>query len=935
MRVLALFLILSLQGCGMYRSFTEDTPLPEATLADLQPISLPQKGEELPAKSLDELAELYRAVLPLTSDPQIRISVNHRLADIEMISDEDKLAEHGPSADLFLGAIAAYKLLLQENPNSAEADQYLYQLSKAYELNGDNEKSLAVLAQLSNAYPKSWYYAESEFRRAESHFVAGDYVRAEAGYARVSAAGDNSIFYGKSLYMEGWSRFKQNQYQRAVAPFTASLDALMPEHGNIEVLQRSQREQLDDTFRILAVIFSYLGGADAVTAAYSQLGSRDYQYLVYQSLGDLYLTQERYRDSAETYKAYIVDSPDSQVAHTFQLKVIAAYEQGSFPELVVSEKQFYVALFEPRNENWLRANWSTRNAIDEQLQQFIPELAQHYHAMAQLTLTESKDKELAETQFASAARYYKLYVASFPKSEQVPYMAFLLGESQYESGDYRAAIESYEWVAYRFTQYERSADAAFSAIATYARIPASPDEFDNTALANNRIDSELRFARVFFDDPRASAVLGQAASDLFALGDYRQAARTADTLVHLEPSPPIEILSPAWLVMGHSYFELADYPGAEAAYLGALAVMKKTDKRYDDTYELVAASVYKQGETAANRGRYAKAADEFARVLLVAPTSKIRMNAQFDAAQNYTKAGDTDAANALLKDFRTRYPDSALTASIPAVLVANYEKSGSWNEAARELDVIYTSETDPEKQREALYLAAQYYDKTKDSELAILRYRSYAHAYEQPFGIRLEAMSRLAQLYADDDDAQKQYFWLTKIMNTHDAGGSDKTDRSLFLAASSSNILADEAYYDFIGRDLTIPLKASLKRKKSAMDKAVRAYNKTNGYAVEQFSTLATYRLARIYQKLASALLSSERPPKLDELALEQYELLLEEQAFPFEEKAIAIHQTNAQRSWDGVYDEWVKESFSALAKLMPGRYAKSEKKAPLIEDIY
>ena len=119
------------------------------------------------------------------------------------------------------------------------------------------------------------------------------------------------------------------------------------------------------------------------------------------------------------------------------------------------------------------------------------------------------------------------------------------------------------------------------------------------------------------------------------------------------------------------------------------------------------------------------------------------------------------------------------------------------------------------------------------------------------------------------------------------------------------------------------------------MGKAVDAYNKTNGYGVEQFSTLATYRLARIYQQLGTDLMSSQRPSNLDELAMEQYNLLLEEQAYPFEEKAIAIYQTNIRRSWSGVYDAWVKKSFSALAELMPARYAKAETKAQLSEDIY
>lgn len=59
--------------------------------------------------------------------------------------------------------------------------------------------------------------------------------------------------------------------------------------------------------------------------------------------------------------------------------------------------------------------------------------------------------------------------------------------------------------------------------------------------------------------------------------------------------------------------------------------------------------------------------------------------------------------------------------------------------------------------------------------------------------------------------------------------------------------------------------------------------------------------------------------------AKEQYDVLLEEQAFPFEEKAIELHETNAQRTGDGVYDQWVQRSFDVLAKLKPARYAKTE----------
>jgi len=81
--------------------------------------------------------------------------------------------------------------------------------------------------------------------------------------------------------------------------------------------------------------------------------------------------------------------------------------------------------------------------------------------------------------------------------------------------------------------------------------------------------------------------------------------------------------------------------------------------------------------------------------------------------------------------------------------------------------------------------------------------------------------------------------------------------------------------------------------------------------------------------------MDSERPQGLDELALEQYDLLLEEQTFPFEEKAIDLFETNAARAADGVWDEWVQKSFSELASLMPARYAKMERGEDVVTAIY
>ena len=133
---------------------------------------------------------------------------------------------------------------------------------------------------------------------------------------------------------------------------------------------------------------------------------------------------------------------------------------------------------------------------------------------------------------------------------------------------------------------------------------------------------------------------------------------------------------------------------------------------------------------------------------------------------------------------------------------------------------------------------------------------------------------------------------------------------------------------------LVVPLKKSLAEKRRAMEAALKAYTQAADYQVAEVTTAATYESAELYRQLGKDLMSSERPKNLSKEELEQYDVLLEEQAFPFEEKAIKLHEVNAARTKDGTYDEWVQKSFAALAQLNPGRYGKVEIGEQLVESI-
>ena len=198
----------------------------------------------------------------------------------------------------------------------------------------------------------------------------------------------------------------------------------------------------------------------------------------------------------------------------------------------------------------------------------------------------------------------------------------------------------------------------------------------------------------------------------------------------------------------------------------------------------------------------------------------------------------------------------------------------------------------------------------------------------------MDAREHLLEMTAASHDNAAHTHWLEEIISADKSAGAGRTERSKYLAAKATLETAEPAAAEFKSVKLSAPLNKSLKAKRAAMEKALGVYSRSLDYGVAEVTTAATYGMAELYRQLAADLLASERPKGLDADAREQYDVLLEEQAYPFEEKAIQLHQANAKRASEGVYDKSVQLSFEALAKLMPARYAKAEVGEPYVPEL-
>jgi tetratricopeptide (TPR) repeat protein len=913
-------------------------PKPPQTIGDLD------KGQQVdvqpdPPGGVDaaKTMDSYKRFLDLNSgDAELRAEALRRLGDLHLESSESERIEHELQTNEALRAteaITLYSALLKAYPNYERNDSVLYQLARAYELNAQPDAALAALDRLVDRYPLTRFIDEAQFRRGEILFAEQKYPAAQTAYEAVIAYGNTSAFYNQSLYKDGWSQFKQGDDQRSLDSFAKVLDVVLVSHAtppaliDVDTLSRANRELVEDTFRVMAITFSYLDGPKSIDEFLRHLGQKPYAYLLYSRLGDLYIEKERYTDAADAYRAFVSQDRNNEKAPLLQMQAIEAYARGGFPELVLKGKREFVDDYSYGTAYWQGREPQNEAKVVAELKTNLKDLAQYYHAEAQRT------KSVADYQ--DAAKWYRNYLTSFPDDPASAATNYLLADTLFESKSYLDAAKEYEHTAYGYTDQSKAADAGYAAIVAYGKQEETLSGADKAAVHAAGLESSLKFADTFPAHPESAQVLTHAATELYAVKDYARATTAAEKL--LARQPPVDAAKQriALTVIANSEFEQGSFDKAEAAYSRALALMPPADPERAAIAERLAASIYKQGEAKAKLGDDSGAVDAYLRVAQLAPTSKVRANADFDAAALLITQKQWDRAIVVLEGFRRNFPQSPLQADVTRKLAVAYSESGKPGAAAGEFEQIAASPTEsPDVQREATLQAAELYDRAGNAAKARTMLEAFVKHFPQPLNPAMEARNKLRLIAAKAGDTTAEDYWLHEIIAADRSAGTARTDRSRALAAKATLALAAPVRDEFMRIKLVAPLKKSLANKRTAMEAALKAYTQAADYEVSDVTTAATYESAELYRQLGKDLLSSERPKNLSKDELEQYDVLLEEQAFPFEEKAIKLHEVNAARTKDGTYDEWVQKSFTALAALNPGRYGKVEVGEQLVESI-
>jgi tetratricopeptide (TPR) repeat protein len=932
----ALMLGLTLAG-GLW-PFANKTPEADRqTIGSLKAKPLDIRTGLPPIDSSAQAMQEYRRFLALDTGPaSMRVEAMRRLADLNLdaaIELESSAEEAGAGTSNYAEAISLYAQLLEirdtETALSGEQrSEVSYQLARALEGAGRNDDALAMLDRLVVESPSAAHGDEAQFRRGETYSIRQNYAGAEQAYAAVLASGSQSNFYEQSLYKFGWALFKQSRYEEGLTAFLQLIDrrlgsGVSTSAQQIQSMSRPERELLDDTLRVVSISLSYLEGADSIPPALVPYDDPAWTYLLYTALGDLYLDKERFQDAAEAYAAFVDRDPVNAQAPNLLQAAIDAYTRGKFPELVLEAKQKYVATYGLDAPFWQGRDTADYPQLVAQLKLHLGDLAQYDHALAQ--------RSKLPADYERAASWYRLSLAYFPDDPQSAERSFLLGELLFEAQHFDAARDAYLHAAYDYGRQEKSPEAGYAAL-------LASTEHEKRLVGDVQLDwhaghieQALRFAADFPAHGQAGAVLTNVAEQLYASQQPGRAAEVAGLVVTMQPPVSPELERVAWTVMGHAQFDLAHYAEAESAYvrLRALAADPAAGREVESR---IAASIYRQAELAQADGDVDAAVADFLRIDTAAPDADIRSSALFDAATLLLTSERWGESVDLLQRFRRDFPEHRFNSDVTAKLAVALRADGRSAEAAAEYERIAGSAEEAiDVQRSALWQAAELYAAADQCDGEVRVYTALVTRFPVPASEALEARLKLADLAAADGDWQTRKRWLEAIVKADREMGAERSDRSRFLAASSTIELARPLRDAFNAVALTAPLDKSLKLKKTRMEQALQAYGQAADYGVAQVTTAATFETADLYYQLSRDLLASERPKDLDGDESEQYDVLLEEQAFPFEEKAIDLYRVNAERASDGVYDEWVRASYARLAVMVPARWSRTERSEDVI----
>ncbi len=920
-------------------------------IGDIKPAFIVYKDKPLPQVSINYVLKRYIKLFETSQSPIVKIDALNRINNLRAKYElESKKLAIDPLMQSQV-ILDSYDKIIDSGEFYQRMDELIYQTAKATQFVGNTEESIKRLKLLVGLYPRSLLVDESMFRIAEGYFELGKYDEAAAHYQKILAFSQTDFFHLQAMYKLAWSQFRLDRFDESgkhaigvLGRFPGLKNAL-----NVESVASEKQDLVDDNLRLLSILFSKQDGTKTLEYLQQQVGHKHYAYLLYDSLFRFYLIQDRFQDAARVAHSYTENYINDYNAYQMSLNEIKSYKKGKFEIQEWKAKEHLVATFGLSSDYWKSLDEQQQSVVRPILVEYLLELSHLYYVKMQTAFeqqslqannAESSRENKLQAKSASyqayakqAADYYLALVEARGDNRMNGGSLYLAAEALFKAGDYKKSIEVYERAAYEQPGHADAINAGYAAILTHNDLAksygANIDTVTSGLLKQSRRESVERFAKYFPGAKQTPSLLNGLANELFAEENFELAEKISSEVLN-KPLASAEVLYGSGLINAHSNFELQRFKLAEAAYVRLLGFNKEKD--YPVLSERLAASIYKQAE---QEPLLSLSAELYLKVVDKVPNSSIAPQALYDASSQFLQINKWRQAIAALSVFQQRFPKHPLYNDASDKLVFAYLENKEPISAAEKLIEISDTVSDKVKALNSLYKAAEIYQENGFDNLAMPLLATFIKQYPEQFDLVIEAHNAHISYFQKQKNTSAISEWQKKLVSYEKSNINSRTARSASLAANAAFELTYLDLEKFESIRLTLPLKKSLEKKKTALKSIVTQLEALSTYNDSVIMSAATYQIASIYRTLARDVLNSERPDSLSELQLEQYNILLEEQAYPFEEQAMDIFNINIQKVSQGHYDKWIERTFEVMAQMNPTEFKRELKVTPYAESMF
>jgi len=853
------------------------------------------------AKVDSPVMQKYLKLLELPGTPEERKpEILLRLAELAYRREEAALKsayEEGTDMDILPGdkyprTIGFYRTLADDYPSSEQALTAMYNLGYLYGEEGEVVLSARYYGKVLELSPDTPYATEIHMRMGESAFNLGIYREAVDHYSEVLSSGREE-YRAKALYKLGWSYYKLDMYPVAIETFSHIMDEKTPQNRTLK------GEALD----IMGRTFVEWEGVDGVVGYLDgREAGKEYGDLLFKVLGDLYMEGSRHKDAVRAYETGTAAYPLTEVAFPMERGIINGYLAMQDPEAANLRRQLWYDLYRPGTPWDEGKSEELRSERDERLEEGLRLAALYRHSKAQRGEGAIED---AVTQYE---RYHELFGIS---GEDGYEMAYAQAQAYKEAGQSRAAADKYREVALYDSILDHREDASYRRVEALGEICELGSE-----CYDELIEAHWSYVELNPDADGVAEMLFAAGELSFAKEDFDGARRGFGSVVERFPGNPLDPESTERIA--RSYFREDNFADAEG---WARKTIEKdpVEETRERALKLISYSIFKEAELAEAAGDNEGAVTHFFRMAKEFPEGDAAQVSLYRGAEALRKLGREEEAAKVYRRIAEEYKSSKYAESSLTLSSEILSSLGDWGGVAVNYEDLYRLDVTSAEAPGHLYRAAMAFEKAGDKARALSLYTEFEEVfptdgrYAQVLylkGALLDSMERLPEA--------EEYYALSWAAP---AEGDENVYR-----AKASLALGEKELARFSEIRLAGDLAAALEAKERSLEKALGHLIDTATLPYAETLAASLYYAGEAFEEMKVALLESEKPEGLSEEELEEYMFLIEEKAFPLEERGIEFYRKGvaaAQRA--GAWNEWVERIYARLEALLPWAFQRGE----------